>query len=198
MKRSLLVFCSFFALSIFAPAVAQADPPVRFVLESDGSYNDAVHGRLVEGYNCDVLERLGDNPRLHRPYLMEEGIHNIIISNSPRFGNNMPEIIIRGRDGLRFHKGSVPGDSTGCVLVPDRKDEDAIKNAILADAKKGVGSSITIRNHRSPSPAPDDSDDEGLGSPRRFRQSQRFIRVRAKVGVVVHNSINNMSPATNA
>ncbi|GHT47077.1 hypothetical protein AGMMS49936_07120 [Endomicrobiia bacterium] len=59
----------------------------------------------------------------------------------------------------------MPGDSTGCVLVPDRKDEDAIKNAILADAKKGVGSSITIRNHRSPSPAPDDSDDEGLDSP---------------------------------
>ncbi|GHT56491.1 hypothetical protein AGMMS50233_08420 [Endomicrobiia bacterium] len=69
MKRSLLVFCSFFALSIFAPAVAQA--------------------------------------------------------------MNVPD-----RSGIRVHQGSKPDHSTGCVLVPDRSDEDKIKESIPKDKTK--------------------------------------------------------------
>ncbi|GHT51270.1 hypothetical protein AGMMS49990_05210 [Endomicrobiia bacterium] len=64
MRKSLLVFCSFFALSIFAPAVAQAtnqpnQPLViakAFELVRKKPEGDAVKGELTGGHNCDTLE----------------------------------------------------------------------------------------------------------------------------------------------
>ncbi|GHT51268.1 hypothetical protein AGMMS49990_05200 [Endomicrobiia bacterium] len=111
------------------------------------------------------------NKKNNLPYAIPAGEYKVEVTDSERFGRPMPLIKnVPDRDGIRFHQGSKPKHSTGCVLVPDRRDEDAIAKLILDDKAKKIESSITIRNHRSPSPAPndsddDDSDDEGLDSP---------------------------------
>ncbi|GHT39520.1 hypothetical protein AGMMS49593_10330 [Endomicrobiia bacterium] len=168
MKRSLLVFCSFFALSIFAPAVAQADP-VYLVLERTtdeddpvGEDENAIHGRLTvigEDYRCDTLERVGINPELDIPYLMKAGTHNIKLSDSGKFGPNSPEIEIAGRKWLRFHTGTKPEHSEGCLILGDyvgtpgrinssEKHVAEIIKKIRRDDANGNGNTIEIRNAR--------------------------------------------------
>ncbi|GHT66952.1 hypothetical protein AGMMS50222_08600 [Endomicrobiia bacterium] len=116
MKRSLLVFCSFFALSIFASAVAQADP--HFDLYRTPPNNGAIRGRLtVRGgrYSCDTMERDGINDR-GIPYLIAPGTYDVELVDSFSFGYT-PEIMhVPNRSYLYIHAGNYPTDSTGCIL----------------------------------------------------------------------------------
>ncbi|GHT39308.1 hypothetical protein AGMMS49593_09960 [Endomicrobiia bacterium] len=152
MKRSLLVFCSFFALSIFAPAVAQADP-VDFNLVRNAPVGNAVDGILTNlaggGYICDTLENAN--------HLVPAGTYQIVLNYSPRFNGYLPEIIgIPNRAGIRIHEGNVPAHSAGSIL-PGNPDPIApghiinsrirlggIVNLVRADQNRGIGSTITI------------------------------------------------------
>ncbi|GHT47235.1 hypothetical protein AGMMS49936_07570 [Endomicrobiia bacterium] len=152
MRKSLLVFCSFFALSIFAPAIAQADPPVYLVLERTtdegdpvGENENAIHGKLSGDYNCDTLENV--------EYLMPKGTYPIILTDS-KFGKNWPEIVIRGHTVVRIHAGNAPDDSKGCILLGEKDYDGHITNSkphvdevvekIREDAAKGIKNTFKI------------------------------------------------------
>lgn len=53
----------------------------------------------------------------HTRYLIPEGIYNVTMTRSPKFGKVMPLIDVPKRAGIRIHVGSKPIHSTGCVLV---------------------------------------------------------------------------------
>ena len=112
----------------------------------------AITGRLViDGrYFCDTLERVG--------YQIPALCYPVRVTHSPRFKRllplvcNVPRLPIGGtpsnseasnslkgvpypahamRTGIRFHVGTKPEHSTGCILVPNRAIEKELTDLIL-------------------------------------------------------------------
>ncbi|GHT63446.1 hypothetical protein AGMMS49950_09670 [Endomicrobiia bacterium] len=152
MRKSLLVFCSFFALSVFVPAVAQADP-VYLVLERTtdkdepvGEDGNAIHGKLSGDYNCDTLENV--------EHLMPKGTYPIILTDS-KFGKRWPEIVISGHTVVRIHAGNKASESEGCILLGEKVCDgyitrskphvDEVVRLIRRDAENGRGNTFEIR-----------------------------------------------------
>ena len=68
--------------------------------------------KLVERlhYICDTLE--------NADYLVPALIYKVQVTQSPRFKRLLPILIqVPGRSGIRFHRGSLPEHSKGCILV---------------------------------------------------------------------------------
>ena len=69
---------------------------------------------------------------------------------SPRFKRLLPIVEhVPGRTGIRFHVGTKPSHSSGCILVPSRELEDQLVERLRgrkAERLKGE----TITNHKSP------------------------------------------------
>ena len=91
---------------------------------------NAITGRLViDGrFFCNTLERVG--------YQILALCYPVCVTHSPKFKrllplvNNVPRAPIANRQspiayrsGIRFHRGSKPEHSTGCVLVPADKEK---------------------------------------------------------------------------
>ena len=73
----------------------------------------AITGRLViDGrWFCNTLERVG--------YQILALCYPVRVTQSPKFKRLLP--LVQGvpkRSGIRFHRGTRPEHSTGCVLVP--------------------------------------------------------------------------------
>ena len=69
-------------------------------------------GLLVERpiYLCDTLE--------NADYLIPALIYKVQVTQSPRFKRLLPVLVqVPGRSGIRFHRGSLPEHSKGCILV---------------------------------------------------------------------------------
>ena len=69
-------------------------------------------GELVERkhYICDTLENLD--------FLVPALIYRIAVTQSPKFQRLLPILCqVPGRTGIRFHRGSRPEHSKGCILV---------------------------------------------------------------------------------
>ena len=102
----------------------------------------AITGRLViDGrWFCNTLERKG--------YQILALFYPIKVTHSPRFKRLLPLVCnvpqteakrreARGeRQGIRFHVGTKPEHSTGCILVPDRATEDKLTQIILKAQKE--------------------------------------------------------------
>ena len=59
---------------------------------------------------CDTLENLD--------YLIPALIYRIAVTRSPRFRRPLPVLCqVPGRSGIRFHRGTQPEHSRGCILV---------------------------------------------------------------------------------
>ena len=81
----------------------------------------AIHGKLyIDGeYFCDTLERVG----VQIPALW----YTIAVTMSPRFKRLLPIVErVPNRTGIRFHVGTKPSHSSGCILVPSRELEDQL------------------------------------------------------------------------
>ena len=103
---------------------------------------NAITGRLViDGkWLCDTLERKG--------YEILALCYRVQVTMSPKFKRLMPLVCgvprteakrreERGeRQGIRFHVGTKPEHSIGCILVPDRATEDKLTQIILKAQKK--------------------------------------------------------------
>ena len=73
----------------------------------------AITGRLViDGrWFCDTLERKG--------YEILALCYPVRVTQSPKFKRLLPIVQnVPQRSGIRFHRGSKPEHSTGCILVP--------------------------------------------------------------------------------
>ena len=98
---------------------------------------NAITGRLVvDGrWFCNTLERVG--------YQIPALCYHVAVTQSPKFKRLLPLVTgvprtgdkAKGdkamRQGIRFHVGSKPEHSTGCILVPDREIEELLTSALL-------------------------------------------------------------------
>ena len=85
---------------------------------------NAITGRLViDGrWFCDTLERKG--------YEILALCYPIAVTHSPKFNRLLPIVQnVPQRSGIRFHRGTKPEHSTGCILVvADNKNKDNLNN----------------------------------------------------------------------
>ena len=98
---------------------------------------NALTGRLIINgrWFCNTLERVG--------YQIPALCYHIAVTQSPKFKRLLPLVQnvprtgdkAKGdkamRQGIRFHVGSKPEHSTGCILVPDREIEELLTSALL-------------------------------------------------------------------
>ena len=85
----------------------------------------AITGRLVINgrWFCNTLERVG--------YQIPAICYPIRVTQSPRFKRLLPIVQnVPQRSGIRFHRGTKPQHSTGCILSPADK-EKALTDLIL-------------------------------------------------------------------
>ena len=98
----------------------------------------ALRGKLfIDGtYFCDTLERVG----VQIPALW----YTVAVTRSPRFKRLLPIVErVPGRTGIRFHVGTKPQHSSGCILVPSRAiEEELVKR--LSESESEFPSHETI------------------------------------------------------
>ena len=73
---------------------------------------NAITGRLVINgrWFCNTMERVG--------YQIPALCYHVAVTQSPRFKRLLPIVQnVPQRSGIRFHRGSKPEHSTGCILV---------------------------------------------------------------------------------
>ena len=86
----------------------------------------AITGRLVINgrFFCNTLERVG--------YQIPAICYPVRVTQSPRFKRLLPIVQnVPQRSGIRFHRGTKPQHSTGCILLPDRETENKLTNLLL-------------------------------------------------------------------
>ena len=98
---------------------------------------NSITGRLVidDRWFCNTLERKG--------YQILALFYPVNVTHSPHFKRILPLVCnvpqteakrreVRGeRQGIRFHVGTKPEHSTGCILVPNRAIEKELTELIL-------------------------------------------------------------------
>lgn len=58
--------------------------------------------------------------------------YTVSVTMSPRFKRLLPIVnSVPGRSGIRFHVGTQPKHSSGCILVPDRETENRLTQTLL-------------------------------------------------------------------
>ena len=85
---------------------------VRGKLYRTSHYVNKRTGLLVERlhYICDTLE--------NADYLVPALIYKVQVTQSPKFKRLLPLLSqVPGRSGIRFHRGTRPEHSKGCILV---------------------------------------------------------------------------------
>ena len=90
----------------------------------------AITGRLViDGrYFCDTMERVG--------YQIPALCYPVRVTHSPKFKRLLPIVQnVPQRSGIRFHRGTKPQHSTGCILLPDLETENKFTNLLLDTQK---------------------------------------------------------------
>ena len=82
--------------------------------QSEGA---SITGRLVINgrWFCNTLERVG--------YEIPALCYQIRVTKSPKFKRLLPVVQnVPQRSGIRFHRGTKPQHSTGCILLPADKE----------------------------------------------------------------------------
>ena len=78
---------------------------------------NSITGRLVINghWFCNTLERVG--------YQIPALCYQIRVTKSPKFKRLLPIVQnVPQRTGIRFHRGTKPQHSTGCILLPADKE----------------------------------------------------------------------------
>ena len=82
-------------------------------------YTNKRTGELVERLHliCDTLE--------NTDYLVPALVYRIAVTQSPRFNRLLPILNqVPNRSGIRFHRGSRPEHSKGCILIAPAMEQD--------------------------------------------------------------------------
>jgi len=86
-----------------------------------------------ECFTCEDVVRVGK--KIKAQTAIPTGRWRVVATWSPKFKRVMPEIIVPGWSGLRFHGGHDEKDSAGCVLCGDSKDPEGIYESRPAAAR---------------------------------------------------------------
>ena len=74
---------------------------------------------------CDTLE--------NKDYMIPALVYRVQVTKSPKFKRLLPEVVqVPGRSGIRFHRGSSPEHSKGCILISSA-DEQRLTDRWLAE-----------------------------------------------------------------
>ena len=88
---------------------------------------------------CDTLE--------NADYLVPALIYKVAVTMSPKFKHLLPVLEqVPGRSGIRFHCGTRPEHSRGCILL-SRTDEQLLTARWLAEQTAREKTRIEICNH---------------------------------------------------
>ena len=91
------------------PAEGKAVPGTLYQIEHRFSRSAGVHKEYLTPI-CSTLE--------NADYLIPALFYHVSVTKSPKFGRLLPALEQKcGRSGIRFHRGSKPQHSTGCILV---------------------------------------------------------------------------------
>ena len=78
---------------------------------------------------CDTLENAN--------YLVPALIYKVQVSKSPKFQRLLPLLEqVPGRSGIRFHRGTKPEHSKGCILVSPAREQEL--TALFLSEQKSV------------------------------------------------------------
>ena len=87
---------------------------------------------------CDTLENID--------YLVPALCYKIAVTKSPRFGRLLPVLQqVPNRFGIRFHRGSRPEHSKGCILISPA-NEQALTARWLAEQTAREETRVDISN----------------------------------------------------
>lgn len=104
-------------------------------------YTNKRTGELVERlhYICDTLE--------NADYLVPALIYKVQVTQSPKFKRLLPILCqVPGRTGIRFHRGSRPEHSKGCILISPA-DEQTLTARWLAEQSAHLETCLEICNN---------------------------------------------------
>ena len=106
---------------------------------------NAITGRLVidSRWFCNTLERVG--------YQIPALCYHIAVTMSPKFRRLLPIVQnVPQRSGIRFHRGTKPEHSTGCILVvadnPSRAREFLSRQKAQTIAPRTIGAEVVDNN----------------------------------------------------
>ena len=99
----------------------------------------AVRGLMrVNGQEVATLE--------NADYIIPAGTYPIAVTWSPKFKRMMPIVLnVPGRSGIRFHRGTKPEHSRGCILVSAATEQELTAKWLALQASNEP-IKITIEN----------------------------------------------------
>lgn len=106
---------------------------------------DAIRGKLYLNGTlfCTTLERRGVE--------ILALWYTVSVTMSPRFKRLLPIVnSVPGRSGIRFHVGTQPKHSSGCILVPDRETENRLTQTLLQAQQRHETIYLEICDNRQP------------------------------------------------
>lgn len=90
-------------------------------------------------YICDTLE--------NTDYLVPALIYKVQVSKSPKFQRLLPLLEqVPGRSGIRFHRGTKPEHSKGCILVSPAYEQE-LTARFLAEQRSYEDCRLEICNY---------------------------------------------------
>ncbi len=118
--------------------IRYAEPsPCRGVPTSNAQWG-ALEGGAGGGPVGGLVGRLFIDGTLFCTTLERRGVeilalwYTVSVTMSPRFKRLLPIVnSVPGRSGIRFHVGTQPKHSSGCILVPDRETETRLTQTLL-------------------------------------------------------------------
>lgn len=108
---------------------------------------DSIRGKLYLNGTlfCTTLERRGVE--------ILALWYTVSVTMSPRFKRLLPIVnSVPGRSGIRFHVGTQPKHSSGCILVPDRETENRLTQTLLQAQQRHETIYLEIIDPKAPAP----------------------------------------------
>ena len=108
---------------------------------------DAIRGKLYLNGTlfCTTLERRGVE--------ILALWYTVSVTMSPRFKRLLPIVnSVPGQSGIRFHVGTQPKHSSGCILVPDRETETQLTQTLLQAQQQHETIYLEIIDPKAPAP----------------------------------------------